>query len=522
VELNLHYLLPEIIILIAASVALLVGLAQADSIRRLAQWVAAIGLFVAYHFTSTGFGQPADWLYRPEHALPFDPNYISALTCVIGLLTVLVSWDMPSKSDPSLTDTRFRGEFFSMLLFSLAGVSMMGKVNDLVWLFIALELVSIPTYILVATSRGQIAAQEAGVKYFFLGALSAAIFLFGFSYIYGYTGSTGFADIAARFTVDIQHNSVPPIAAIGVLMVLVGVFYKIAAVPMHFYTPDVYQGAATPVTAYLAFAPKAAGIVAIISTLNLIGYRSGIAAGQQQYPELFQVVMGLLVAIAALTMSVGNVLALLQRNIKRTLAYSSIAHSGYMLVGLAAGPAVVVAASQSQLKQVDGYTAALFYLAGYAIMNLGAFAVIIFLQGKTDAAEDIEDLNGLAKDHPVAALAFAVCLFSLIGMPLTIGFFGKFYLVKAALVSDHKYLAIILVINAAIAAAYYLKIISAMYLRDSWNPFSVRRALPIRVTALFCTAVVIILGVYPPLLLDQMKSPRPAAEKAAAPVAAAR
>ena len=183
-------------------------------------------------------------------------------------------------------------------------------------------------------------------------------------------------------------------------------------------------------------------------------------------------------------MTVGNVLALLQRNVKRIFAYSSIAHSGYMLVGLVAGPALS--------GGVDGVDATLFYLASYALMNLGAFAVLIYLQGKADAAEDLDDLAGVAKSHPFAALTFAICLFSLIGMPLTIGFLGKLYLIQAALSTHHTTLAIIVVINAAIAAAYYLKIIAAMYLREPLYPFTVRKAFPIQFTAIVCAAAVVI------------------------------
>ena len=380
-----------------------------------------------------------------------------------------------------------------MMLFSLAGVAMMGKVNDLVWLFIALELVSIPTYILVATGRSQMVAQEAGVKYFFLGALAAAVFVFGFSYLYGATGSTRFEDITAWFH---ANPGMSPLALIGIIMVLIGVSYKIAAVPFHFYAPDVYQGAATPVTALLAFAPKTAGIVAIISTLSLFGFNYSGPSGTA--------ILSLLTVLCVVTMSVGNVLALLQRNIKRILAYSSIAHSGYMLVGLIAGPG-------TQGTPSAGVDATLFYLASYAIMNLGAFAVLIYLQGKTDAAEDLDDLAGVAREHPLAALLFALCLFSLIGMPLTVGFLGKLYLIEASLSTGHTTLAVILVINAAVAAAYYLKIISAMYLREPLYPFAARVSLPVKAAALVCSISVLFFFFVPgPLFSANFRSVQPA------------
>jgi NADH-quinone oxidoreductase subunit N len=490
VEIDIRFLIPEIILLAAACKCTLLGLSRKDSTRRLAQVAAALACFAAFVAAATdNFGLTAS-LYLNMSSLtpPFSPNFITLLATLIGFLSVLVAWDMPAKSDPAVTDTTQRGEFFGMLLFSLAGVSMIGKVNDLVWLFVALELVSIPTYIMVATGRGQIIAQEAGVKYFFLGALAAAIFLFGFSYLYGATGSTRFDAIHAYFT----GHSINSMAMIGFLMVLIGVGYKIAAWPLHFYAPDVYQGAATPVTAFLAFAPKAAGIVSIISILNLFNFDYSSQSG-----AAIQLVLTIM---AIVTMSVGNVMALLQRNLKRIFAYSSIAHSGYMLVGVIAMTSRM--SGPSTLAGDDGVSATIFYLTSYAIMNLGAFAVLVYLQGKADAAEDLDDIAGVAKSHPIAALMMTLCLFSLIGMPLTVGFLGKYYIVVRALSTGHTILAVIVMINAAIAAAYYLRIIAAMYLRESLYPFVVRTPAPIRIAAFLCTLGVLVFFVLPGILLQ--------------------
>ncbi|MCL2649157.1 MAG: NADH-quinone oxidoreductase subunit N [Phycisphaerales bacterium] len=466
-DVQLQHLIPEAILLAMACIVTLLGLSPKDSMRKLTQLLAALALLASL-ILSIGHLVTLSPCHLVTPSPFFNPDYITLLACGIGLLTVFAAWDMPSKSDPSVADSHYRGEFFGMMLFSLAGVAMIGKVNDLVWLFIALELVSIPTYILVATGRSQAVAQEAGVKYFFLGALAAAIFVFGFSYLYGATGSTRFVDIAVWFK---ANSTMTPLAMIGLIMAIVGVSYKIAAVPLHFYTPDVYQGAATPVTALLAFAPKTAGFVAIISLLSLFHFNFSGPSGSS--------ILSLLTVMSVVTMSVGNVLALLQRNIKRILAYSSIAHSGYMLVGLVAGPNA-------------GVDATLFYLASYAIMNLGVFAVLIYLQGKADTAEDLDDLSGVAREHPLAALLMAVCLFSLIGMPLTVGFLGKLYLLVAALSTGHTILAVILVINAAVAAAYYLRIIAAMYLREPLYPFATRSSVPIKAAAIICSLAVVV------------------------------
>jgi NADH-quinone oxidoreductase subunit N len=514
VELHVKFLIPEIILLATACLVTLLGLSRKDSVRKSAQLLAALALLaglvisagpVVADYTSPATDAATTRSALAAYAAPIagyiNPNFVTMLACLIGFLTVLASWDMPAKSDPSVPDSNYRGEFFGMMLFSLAGVAMIGKVNDLVWLFITLELVSIPTYIMVATGRSQVVAQEAGVKYFFLGALSAAIFVFGFSYLYGATGSTRFTDIQLWFD---SHRAMSPLALIGLIMVIVGVGYKIAAVPLHFYAPDVYQGAATPVTALLAFAPKTAGIVAIISVLGLFHFDYSSTNGQA--------IMNLLVVMSVLTMTVGNVLALLQRNIKRILAYSSIAHSGYMLVGLVAGP------GQSNTASA-GVDATMFYLASYALMNLGAFAVLIYLQGKADAAEDLDDLAGVAKEYPFAALLFALCLFSLIGMPLTIGFLGKLYLVNAALSTGHEKLAVIVMINAAIAAAYYLKIIAAMYLREPLYPFAIRASFPVKLTGILCAVAVVVFFFIPNVIshANAITERRPVREAVSAP-----
>lgn len=519
-ELELKYLVPEIIMLITAGVVVLVGLAKKDSKRQWAPIIAVFGLLYAImantgiDFTGLtptfwfGFPSSAEWIPLQSMANNYlNPQYITYLAIGIGILSILAAWDMPFTKEPGVADSKFRGEFFALMLCSITGVSMMGKVNDLILLFIALELVSIPTYVMVATSRSQTLAQEAGVKYFFLGALSAAIYLFGFSYLYGFAGSTRFDDIATAFATrapDMEY--LPAVAIIGLLMVIIGISYKMAAVPLHFYAPDVYQGAATPVTAFLAFAPKAAGLVAIILVLSTTGWTIPGATGSS--------VTMLLTVIAVLTMTIGNVMALLQRNVKRILAYSSIAHTGYMLVGLVSGPgdrgaALIVHDLKGKIVQSpmsDGVSAALFYLAGYAFMNLGVFAGLIYLQGKADSAEDLDGLAGAAKEHPGAALTMAICLFSLIGLPPTIGFLGKLYIVNSALATGHTWLAIITVINAAIAATYYLRIIAAMYLRDSWAPIIARKSSAPRVAAGICCVAVIIFGIYPMPLTSTMEN----------------
>ncbi len=480
----LNHLCPEIIMVIAACIVALVGVAQSDTVRRSAQWIALISLILAFI---------AGWrigIVDAGSAWPLAGfcTYDTLLASGSGILLVLLSWDMPFAMDPAKTDQTFRGEYFAMMLVSLAGVSMMAKVDNLIWLFIALELVSIPTYIMVATGRGNPSAQEAGIKYFFLGSLSAAIYLFGFSYLYGFSGSTDFSKIAASFSANPQ---LPYVAIIGLLMVVIGIAYKIAAVPLHYYAPDVYQGAATPVTAFLSFAPKAAGFIALILVFNLTGWKLSHGAARA--------VPDLLMVMAVLSMTIGNILALLQRNIKRMMAYSSISHSGYMLVGLAVGPLMI------SRSMTNGISAMLFYLGAYSVMTIGAFAVLVYLQGKLDAAEDLDDIAGIAAEHPLAAACMTVCMLSLIGMPFTVGFLGKLFIVQAAFSGGHGILAVIVMINAAIAAAYYLSIITFMYIRHPWTPLTLRRPGAIQFSAALAAALVIILGVFPSVLMSSSR-----------------
>jgi NADH-quinone oxidoreductase subunit N len=338
-------------------------------------------------------------------------------------------------------------EYFGLMLLSVAGLFLVASANDIILLFLGIELASIPTYIMVSISRPLPVAQEAGVKYFFLGAMSAAVMLFGFSYLYGVTGTTSLEQIARTFehTASMSSEWSPSALTdwqlVAVLLLVAGFAFKMAVVPLHVYAGDVYQGAATPMTAFLAFVPKTAGFVALIKLMF------AISGNAWAVPEP---IVKLIWVLAALTMTVGNVLGLLQFNVKRVLAYSSVAHSGYMLVGVAA----LISTT---------------YLSAYGIMNTAAFGVLMLLPSRLNhpatSAETFEDLAGQGRKHVGLGLAMAVACFSLTGLPLTVGFFGKLYLIKPALHAGLNGLVIVLVINAAISAAYYLRIVAAMFLR---------------------------------------------------------
>lgn len=446
---------PEIVMLLGAVGCLLTGLSPSAQARKASAIVAAVALVLA--------GVVAAWRGPIDTTgLGFGAMtvYIKLAVVVIGLILLMIAANVPdhlrqtrdAEAGKFQPEFALRGEFFAFFLASLTGVMLTAGAGDLVWLFLALELTSLPTYVMVATARDRIEAQEAGVKYFFLGALSAAVFLYGFTMLYGATGFTSFADIRLAIS---QGQASPNLLLLGLVLSVVGVSFKIAAVPMHFYAADVYQGAATPVTAFLAFVPKAAGFVAIILLLSLIGWPL-----QETFDVSHggQALVAVLWIVAALTMTVGNVLALLQDNVKRVLAYSSVAHSGYLLVGVLAGPAT---ANQGVLS--DGIAAVLFYLVAYGLATIAAFAALGCLLARGEEAQTYDDLSGLAKRHPVLAAILAVSSLSLLGVPPMIGFLGKVYLFTPALGAGYVWLVVIAVINSAVSAGYYLRIASTPY-----------------------------------------------------------
>jgi NADH-quinone oxidoreductase subunit N len=425
-----------------------------------------------------------------------------------GAVLVLMSWDEVPDSHA--------GEYLGCLLVIVAGLSLTGLANDLVMLFLSLELTSIPTYILLYLPRQDRAAQEAALKYFLLSVFSSGFLLFGFSYLYGLAGTTNVPALLEALVRD-DPSSLPPVVLVALVMVVAGLGFRITAVPFHFYAPDVYQGAPTAAVALLAFVPKAAGFAALIRVLGfggISGTGHGLALGDQ-VPILFWI-------LAAVTMSLGNMLALLQNNVKRLLAYSSVAHSGYMLMGLAF--AQPLAASPTGAQIPGGVQAILFYLMAYGAMTIGAFALLGYLSSPDQPVETEEDLAGLSQQRPGAALLMALFLFSLIGIPLTGGFAGKLFLFFGALGVEgdnaglFRWLAFVAAINAAIGAWYYLRIIAKMYLQPTLNTWSKPPAWPILTSLWACAALTLILGLYPNLLLSKtaLANPPPPGQASAA------
>jgi NADH-quinone oxidoreductase subunit N len=507
---RLTFLHPEIALFLTTCVVMVLGLSRALGRRRLAAPVTGLGLLVAAYLswsgTPTGPGLSSA---AGQLLLPFMPAYAKTVICLVSLpiLMLLAGTVDRAEEERVARGARFealranRAEFYSFFLFSITGLLLCASADDLIWLFLALELTSLPTYIMVTMSSRRGVSQEAGVKYFFLGALGAAIFLYGFALIYGGTGSTNFNQIHQT----IVSGGLNSIALLGFMLSIVGLGFKIAAVPMHFYTADVYQGAAPQVSAMLAFVPKTAGFLGLLLLLSTIGWNySGDAMEAGKYltmpkgeflPEPIRI---LLWVMAALTMTVGNVLAVLQSSVKRMLAYSSIAHSGYMLVGLVAGPG-----DGSFAK--SGLSAVLFYLMSYGVMNVGAFAVLACLERPARRGEDepreidhVDDLRGLWQAHPALAVIMSVSALSLLGLPPLLGFFGKVPLFTSAINSGEIALVVILGLNSAIAAFYYLRLAGLPYLTNLESTIEPTQAAPFasrRLAGLISVAGIIVLAV---------------------------
>lgn len=475
---RLSYLYPEIALFVATCLVMVLGLSPVKESRKLASGIAGLGVivagFLAYFTTPSGDNlNPASG----QTLLPYLAQYSKVIIAAVGFVMLMLLAGTVDRDDEALIakgKAKFdplrsnRAEFYSFYLFSLTGLMLCASADDLIWLFLALELTSLPTYIMVAVSTSANRGREAGVKYFFLGALGAAIFLYGFALIYGATATTNFNEIHAH----LMQRGVDSLTMIGMLLAVLGVSFKIAAVPMHFYTADVYQGAASQVSAFLAFVPKTAGFISLILLLSCVGWGYGSTASISE-PAIFgtggdlpSYVRLMLWVMAALTMTVGNVLALQQTSVKRILAYSSIAHSGYMLVGLIAGP------GDGSFTN-NGLAAVLFYLLCYGTMNIGTFAVLAALERREAGADgsreidSIADLRGLCAKSPVLGWTMTVCALSLLGLPPLLGFFGKIPLFTSAISAGEIPLVVILGLNSAIAAFYYLKLAFAPFLESA-------------------------------------------------------
>jgi NADH-quinone oxidoreductase subunit N len=405
--------------------------------KRSIAFLAALGLAVTFAFTLAQSGTQTD-AFSGMLMIDGFSVFINLLVLASGLVAVAVSYDYLRRMGLD------RGEYYVLMLFSITGMMLMAMAAELIVVFLALELLSIPLYVLVGFARPNPDSEEAGLKYFLLGAFAGGFVLFGIALIYGATGHTSLSAI-----VDvIQSGSVtsPMFLLTGAALILVGFGFKVAAVPFHMWTPDVYQGAPSPVTAFMAVGAKAGGFAALL--------RVFVTAFGVLSTDLVPVLWGL----SAATLVVGNVVAIAQRNIKRLLAYSSISHAGFILMAFVP--------YGNQASSQDTVAAALFYLLAFALTSFGSWAVVISMERAEGKGLDLDDYAGMGRKYPLLAAAMAIYMFSFTGVPPTIGFAGKFFLFRAVLEGGHLGLALIGVLTSLVSAYYYLRIVIIMYMKE--------------------------------------------------------
>ncbi|MGC4106722.1 MAG: NADH-quinone oxidoreductase subunit N [Thermomicrobiales bacterium] len=378
--------------------------------------------------------------------------FLSLIILVAAILTVLISANYIEDLEGKMP----LGEYYTLLGFAVLGALLTSSAGDLVMIFVGIELSSLAVYILTAFARRRETSLEGALKYFLLGIFASAILLYGMAWIYGSTGSTDLDEISRNLQAFISgQDSIDASLALGMLLLIVGLGFKMAAVPFHFWTPDAYDGAPTPVSAFMSVVPKAAAVAAAIRLLV-----QGMAPLRDDWITLIAI-------LAVITMVFGNIVAISQRNVKRMLAYSSIAHTGYILAGFAAYR--VSDSFTGSETDNQAISSVLYYLLAYTFMNIGAFAVLAWIQHRGRGMM-LEDFNGLAARHPLPAAAMAIFLVSLMGIPPTIGFYAKYYVIVALLNSDLLWLALTIVVMSAISAFFYLRVVAAMYFSESSEP----------------------------------------------------
>ena len=434
-QLDFQIILPVTILTVWACVLLLLDLFIPLDRKGITALLSALGLAVTLGFTLSQIGSELVG-FNSMVALDGFSTFVNALILVSGLLGIALAYGYVKRMGIE------RGEYYTLLLFSVVGMMLMAQAVDLIVVFLALELLSIHLYVLAAFARPREESEEAGLKYFLLGAFSTGFVVYGIVLVFGATGSTSLAAIVAAAS----GSSSSLLLTIGAALLLIGFGFKVAAVPFHMWTPDVYQGAPTAVTAFMSSGAKIAGFAALLRVFATA------------FPSIAVDMTDIVWALSALTMIVGNVVAISQTDIKRMLAYSSIAHAGYILMAFVpyGNPDV----------RADSVAAGLFYLVSYAFTNFGAWGVVIALEKKEGRGLAIADYAGLSKRHPALAAAMAVFMLSLIGLPPTIGLIGKLYLFRAVIEGGFTWLAIIGVLTSLVSAYYYLRVVVTMYMRD--------------------------------------------------------
>lgn len=467
-QINVAVLLPALAMVGFAMLIMLADILASDTNtgpRDATPWIGLAGVAVSIFLCWWLWGQPAETF----QGMAVSDHFALGLNLIILVATALGIF-LSVNYIPQIT--RQIGEYYALLLLAASGMMLMGAATDLIVVFLALEIFSLALYILSSLHRSNPRSTEAGLKYFLLGAFASGFFAYGAALIYGAAGSTQYSVIANTLASGAGN---PTLLYPGMALLLAGFAFKTSLVPFHMWTPDVYQGAPTPVTAFMSVGTKAAAFAAFIRVLL-----EAVPAQQETWGTALAI-------LAVLTMTLGNLAALRQTSLKRMLAYSSIAHAGYILVGLVPGTSA-------------GADAALFYLFTYAFMNIGAFAIVVALE-KAQADDALQNrAAGIADRWPLLALAMAIFMFSLSGVPPLAGFFGKFFVFKAAVDGGWTWLAVVGMLNSAISLYYYLRVTVAMYFEPSTGETAERREAGIlRVGVVVAAIFTILIGIYPGL-----------------------
>lgn len=467
---NMTPIIPEIFLSVLAMALLLINVFRPGGQKSYLAYISFIGIVAAAVLVAAGWGGHIV-SFSGSVALDNFATFFKMIFLVAAGLTVLISDGYMEREGCN------HGELYPLILFTVVGMMLMASGTDLMTIFLGLEVMSVSLYVLAGFNRANKKSNEAGLKYFLLGAFSTGFMLYGMALIYGATGTTRLYNIAT-IVGQMTLPSANIMLVAGMLLMMTGFAFKIAAAPFHMWTPDVYEGAPTPMTAFMSAGPKAAGFAALLRIFLV-----ALPTLQVEWSQVLWV-------LAALTMTVGNITALRQDNIKRVLAYSSIAHAGYALVGFAAGNGT-------------GTAGILFYMLSYAFMNIGAFAIIILVGKKGETNGNVSDFAGLGFKKPVLALAMTLFLFSLAGVPPAAGFIGKFYLFSGAIQKGYIWLAVIGVLNSAASVYYYLRIMVYMYFKDSTEEFEwVKISAPVALALIIAAAGTLIPGVVPSYILQ--------------------
>ena len=463
---DLNLVFPEIFLSIFIMFLLLLGVFKKNS-SNFVYNLSIVSLIIILFLNFNNYNASSIYLFSNSYKIDYLSIFMKFLTLISGIFVML------SSSKYLVVNKIFKIEYPILLLSSILGMMIMISSNDLIVFYMGLELQSLALYVLAAFNRNNSLSSESGLKYFVLSALSSGLLLYGCSLIYGFSGSTNF-DIISLSITDVQYG-----LTLGIVFILVGLAFKISAVPFHMWAPDVYQGSPTSVTIFFAILPKIAALTVFIRFLYI------------PFVNMIDQWQIIIIFLSIASMVFGSVAAIGQKNLKRLMAYSSISHMGFALAGLSVGTN-------------EGIQSSITYISIYLLMNLSFFSCMFMMRKENLYYENIEDLSGLSKHHPILSVSLLIVLFSLAGIPPLAGFFAKFYIFLAVIENEMYFLAIIGLLSTVVAAFYYLRIIKTIYFEESKNNFDINHSLGLRISLVVSTIIILTYFIYPSVLLNMV------------------